>query len=217
MFNVCPNCGIYDVEKDIIESKAQTFAKCRHCAYMHPFKKLPLLLLTGASGAGKSSVALKLVSKIDKCFVMDKDILWSDYYSELGSDALDFYELWLRVAKNMAQNGKPVLLCGSMLPDSFNKCKERRYFSDLHPAALICDDTVLRQRLEQRPGWRESGTEDYISRHVAFNQWIRKNASTSHPPIKLFDTTTCDLDSTVNEIIHWIKIVLTDPGESRPR
>src|SRR5690349_1107456 len=65
MFNVCPQCGEYCVEKIIEPSEpgsANTaHAICPFCHYAHQFFRQPLFIITGASGAGKSTACLALV------------------------------------------------------------------------------------------------------------------------------------------------------------
>jgi uncharacterized Zn finger protein len=43
MFNTCPECGLYNVEKEIIDSGNNSFAKCPACGYMHNLKSCRLL------------------------------------------------------------------------------------------------------------------------------------------------------------------------------
>ncbi|MEZ4519804.1 MAG: rRNA adenine N-6-methyltransferase family protein [Chloroflexota bacterium] len=52
IFNTCYNCGQYHADKAI--DPDGPFAVCPECGYRHPFRQLPLLLVGGASGAGKS-------------------------------------------------------------------------------------------------------------------------------------------------------------------
>ena len=54
MFNVCPNCGEYSVEKRIDTSGP--YAVCPHCHHAHPFLMQPLFLISGASGTGKTDI-----------------------------------------------------------------------------------------------------------------------------------------------------------------
>ncbi len=38
--------------------------------------RLPLFVLTGASGAGKTTIALNLARSFHDCVTMDSDMLW---------------------------------------------------------------------------------------------------------------------------------------------
>jgi ribosomal protein L32 len=57
MFNVCPQCGHYSVEKT--NDPSGPFAVCPQCGHRHPFLMLPLFVITGTSGSGKTTLALK--------------------------------------------------------------------------------------------------------------------------------------------------------------
>ncbi|MBN1922962.1 MAG: hypothetical protein JW892_17070 [Anaerolineae bacterium] len=58
MFNTCPKCGAYRADKIIDPDRA--IAICPECGHRHPFLRLPLLIVSGASGAGKSTISLTL-------------------------------------------------------------------------------------------------------------------------------------------------------------
>jgi hypothetical protein len=77
VFNVCPKCGEYSVEKTV--DPAGPFAICPFCHHAHPFLQQPLFVITGSSGAGKTTVCLELVSLMNDCVVMDSDILWGAF------------------------------------------------------------------------------------------------------------------------------------------
>jgi len=201
VFNVCPSCGEYSDEK-LIASDGR-HAICQACGHEHPFLRLPLLIVTGASGTGKSTVLLTLVAEQSAFVCLDSDILWRDEFSKPDNDFRDYRNLWLRVAKNIAQNGRPVALFGSATPGQFEQCAESRYFSGIHYLALVCSDNELTRRLEARPAWRNSGTEAVLERMTKFNQWLIDNATKSDPPMSLLDTSELSLDESVDATKKW--------------
>jgi len=196
MFNVCPNCGEYRVDKIVLPDGP--YAVCPVCEYQHTFVRLPLFIVTGASGTGKSTTCLAASTK--DFVVMESDILYSD---EFNKDLERYRELWLRVCKNIHQAGKPVILCGSCIPSQFESCVERRYFSETHYLALVCDDEVLATRLRARPAWRRTSSDEYIARHVEFNRWLKENARTTQPPMTLLDTTEITVAESVEQLLRW--------------
>src|SRR5947208_8551387 len=159
MFNVCSNCGEYRADKTIVPGGV--YAICPNCRFRYEFVRLPLFILTGASGVGKSTVCLALAAKMKDVVVMESDILWRAEFNQPETDYREYRETWLRVCKNISQAGKPVVLCGVGEPTQFEQCLERRYFSELHYLALICDDQILASRLRNRPTWRVSFKDDY--------------------------------------------------------
>ncbi|HEX3270208.1 MAG TPA: AAA family ATPase [Ktedonobacterales bacterium] len=203
MFNVCAQCGEYVVEK--IVDAARSVAICPLCGYEQPFLRQPLFVITGASGAGKTAVCRALTPRMrQRCVVLESDILWGLVSASAEDDYRSYRNVWLRLAKNIGQAGLPVILCGTALPDQFERCPERRYFSTLHYLALVCDEAALRERLTLRPAWRESQSEEFLERMVAFNRWLIEHAPTTTPPMTILDTTTDPLDETVAKVEQWI-------------
>lgn len=207
MFNVCPNCGELRADKIILPDGP--YAVCPHCEHQHKFLRLPLFVITGASGAGKSSACLALAAKTKDFVVMDSDILWRSEFDQPDTDYRNYREMCLRVCKNISQAGKPVVLCGASLPEQFEQCVERRYFSEIHYLALVCSDEALESRLRSRPAWRNSSDEEYIKTHVAFNRWLKENARHTEPPTSLVDTSEITVDESVERVEEWLRDCLT--------
>ena len=181
MFNVCPYCGEYSVEKEI--DPRGPCAICPFCGYRSRFVQLPLFVLTGASGTGKTTIALNLARSFHDCVTMESDILWGVVPDTTKDGYSVFRDTWLRVAKNIGQAGRPVVLVGSALPEQFENCPERRYFTKTHYLAVVCDDDALIQRLRARPAWRRSGTAEFIEDMRGFNAYIKKpRGRDSHCP-----------------------------------
>ena len=116
-----------------------------------------------------------------------------------------YRNVWLRVAKNVGQAGRPVVLFGSALPEQFEECPERRYFSTLYYLTFVCDDDVLVERLKQRPEWRMTHTPEILENMVQFNRWLKANASQTKPPMTLFDTSYKSIDETVKYTAEWVR------------
>lgn len=200
MFNVCPQCASYQIDKEIIRNETQSFAVCRDCQYEHSFLQQPLYCITGASGAGKSTICYVLTKRLQNFVVLEKDILWADVFND---PTMNFNEIWMRMAKNIGQSGKPVVLCGTTLPQHLDNSIEKRYFSTIRFLALVCDDDVLAERLRQRPAWRGFNDES-IAEHVSFNQWIKENYSTRNLPMDLLDTSHRSVEDCAEEVERWV-------------
>ena len=202
MFNVCPNCGEYRADKLIVPEGA--YAVCPICEHKHKFTRLPLFVLTGASGVGKTTLCLALAADVKDFVVMESDILWRDEFNQPATDYRNYRETWLRVCKNISQAGKPVVLCGAGVPAQFEQCIERRYFSSVHYLALICEDEILSSRLRNRPAWRDSFKDEYIQEHIAFNRWLKNNAQKTEPPMSLLDFSTVTVSEGVAGVKQWL-------------
>lgn len=201
MFSVCHNCGLY--RRDKIIDPAGPYAICPECGYKHPFRMLPLLMVSGASGAGKSSVCQALLGTMESVVQLDGDILWRAEFDTPEDNYRDYFETWLRLAKNISQSGRPVVSFGAGMgvPGNIEPCIERRYFSTVHYLALVCDDEALVQRLKARPAWRRSGEEAFIARQIQFNRWFKEKRN---PFASLIDTTNLTLETTAQRIRSWI-------------
>lgn len=147
MFNVCPNCGELRADKIIVPEGP--YAVCPQCQYQHKFLRLPLFVITGASGVSKSTVCLALGAQTKEVVVMESAVLWRAESDQPETDYRNYREMWLRLCKNISQAGKPVTLCGAGVPDQFEQCVERRYFAAIHYLALVCTDEGLESRLRR--------------------------------------------------------------------
>ncbi len=208
MFNVCSNCGEYRTDKAIVPEGA--YAICPNCSFRYKFIRLPLFILTGASGVGKSTVCLELAAKMKDVVVMESDILWRPEFNQPETNYREYREAWLRVCKNISQSGKPVVLCGVGEPTQFEQCIERRYFSELHYLTLICDDQILASRLRNRPTWRGTLKDECIEEQVVFNRWLINNAQNTEPPMTLLDTSEITVDETVEKVEGWIRSLINE-------
>lgn len=215
--NVCPRCGEYADEKAI--DPAGPFAICPICEYRQKFLRLPLFVVTGASGTGKSTVAVHLSAETQDFVFFDTDILWRPELDTPEDGYEAFRNLGLRVAKQINQAGRPVVLLTGGIPDQFEASHERPYFSEVHYLALVCDDSVLVDRLRARPGWWMSDRPEVIERERSFNQWLRENASNTAPPMTLVDTSAINERETTRWVAAWIAAIAQhkDSGNQRHR
>ena len=203
MMNVCFQCGLYHADKIIDPSGP--FAICPECGFKHRFVQLPLFIVSGASGAGKSTVCHNLLGKLTHVVLLDSDILWRPEFNTPDNNYRDYFETWLRMCKNISQLGQPVVLFGAGVgvPENIEPRIERRYFSAVEYLALVCNDDILADRLKQRPAWRGTQAPAYIEEHQRFNQWF-KTRSATEPFIKLVDTTEMTAETAAMNVTAWI-------------
>jgi hypothetical protein len=205
MFHVCWGCGIYHADK-IIDPDGPA-AICPACGHRHPFRRLPLLLIGGASGAGKSSVCQALLGRLPEFVLLDADIIWQPAFDTPGDGYRAFFTTWLRLCLNIGQSGRPVALFGAGIgvPDALEPLVERRFFSTLHYLALTCDDDVLVTRLAERPAWRGTHDPAFQSAQVAFNRWYRVEGPGATPPVHVLDTTNRSVAETAEAVASWLR------------
>lgn len=193
---ICPACGAR-ADRPAVSGAV---VSCRRCGHEWPFRKLPLFALTGPSGAGKSTLGPLLAARFaGDVVVLDQDILWT---GALRDDVEAFRAVWLRMAAMLHQNGRPVVLCGTVAPPEFEALPERAFFSEIHYLALVGSPAALRARLRARPAWRE-WDEPRIEEMLEFTGWLRKSAP--ELGVHLFDTTEVSVEATADHVEKWIR------------
>ncbi len=205
MINVCIQCGLYRADK-IIEPKGP-YAICPECGHKHLFLQIPLFVVSGASGTGKTTILHYLLGKVDEFVLLDSDILWRAEFDHPEDHYREYFETWLRMCKNIGQSGRPVMIFGSGIgvPENIEPCIERRYFSQIHYLALVCNETELEKRLSSRPEWRGCKSKELIQTQKVFNRWFMENGNKGNPKIELLDTTKESIEETASAILAWSK------------
>lgn|GEM_PF-699520 len=184
MFNACANCGRSHDGQMLDPSGA--FLVCPLCGDRRPFRRLPLLLVGGPAGAGKSTTGAALVGHIPEVVILETDILWRrEFYAQADAGYPDYFTLWLRLAAHIGQAGRPAALFGAgfAVPHSVEPLAARKFFSTVHYLGLVCADEQLTARLSQRPKWQRAPAHaKLIAEHVKFNRWLKEHAETTAPP-----------------------------------
>jgi hypothetical protein len=205
MFNACPSCGLSQGE---FEFDAGGSPVCKGCGDRRPHRRLPLLLVGGPAGAGKSTAGALLLGRVTEAVVLESDLLWRPEFNTPGDGYHDYFSLWLRLASHISQSGRPVAIFGAgfAVPHSVEPLAERALFSAVHYLGLVCDDDELESRLSRRPRWKDhADRERLVAEHVGFNRWLKANADTTAPPVTLLDTTGRPADATAEEVAAWIR------------
>jgi broad-specificity NMP kinase len=197
---VCERCGAWSDEVRVEGDEHL----CPGCGYRRRFRRLRLFAVTGASGAGKTACGNRLPAALPECVVLEQDLLWRNEYAASESALAAYRRGWLRMAMNIAQGGRQTVLVGTVLPDQFECLPERRFFSEIQYAALVCSAEVLEKRLRARPAWR-GYDRTKIEQMFEFNEWIVENANTTSPALTLLDTTRTSVDETVASIVAWVR------------
>jgi predicted ABC-type ATPase len=170
-------------------------AACAACGRTDPLaRRADLFVVTGASGAGKTTVFEPLLAELaGRCMVFDVDWLIDPLSRQAGGvDWVAFRDAWLHVAHGVAQNGLPTMLLGPFIPEHLAGLPGRRWVADIHFVTLDCDDDERRRRIEARPAWR--GRD--IDEQVEFGRWLRDNLPT-------VDTGSCSPADTARAIASW--------------
>jgi len=201
--DVCPKCGEARKDKEVIAERS--VAICPVCDAEESFVYLPLFVITGSSGSGKSTVWRALAGRMMDCTLLETDILL--HLKATCDTWRDYWHYMMFVGKCLNQNGRPTVLCAGGRPEDYESCVERRYFSAVHYLALVGEDEEIERRVRARPAWRGC-TEEFVRDNMRYNQWFKDQADQTDPPMTLLDTSAQSLDETVAAIEAWTRVDL---------
>jgi hypothetical protein len=192
---ICESCGAW-IQPTV--DKAASLLLCPQCGHGHAARFLPLFIVTGASGVGKTAVVAELRGIMPEWDIFETDILWDS-----GGDWHTAHCNWLRIAFSIAQSGRGTILCGTMVPEKIDTCDHHQLFSKVCYLNLHCDDDAREARLRARPAWR-GVTDDFVREHARTARWLVDNADTVFdPPMPTVDTTHATPREVAGQIRDW--------------
>ncbi len=201
---ICPHCGERG-DPVLAVAGAPSRLGCVHCGGERPWTRRPLFCLTGPSGAGKSTVAALVGPAVaDRVVTLEQDVLWDPELAQRPGGVRQFRASWLRLAAMIAQHGRPVLLCGTVVPAELEQLPERVLFDGVHYLALVAEADLLAARLRGRPAWR-AWDEARIAEMLAFASELRATGARQCPPVELLDTTELTPDATAARVVDWLE------------
>ncbi len=199
---ICTHCGEWDETPDT--AAGVSVLRCASCQRTRPFLRLPLYCVSGPSGTGKSTIAGVLLERLrDRFVVLEQDLLWVGGLRDPADHHRLFRSTWLRTAAMVQQSGRPVVLCGTVVPPELEHLPERALFTGVHYLALTCEPGVLAGRLRDRPAWRE-WDEERIAETLEYAAWVESEAARLEPPVDLLDTTGAEPRETADAVCRWI-------------
>jgi broad-specificity NMP kinase len=186
----CMNCG----PAVAVERHARVL-RCPRCGDEQQVPDLPLFVITGASGTGKSTVTSPLRRLLPDCEVFETDALL--HVAALSVDT--WRGTWLRLAHDIALNGRVTVLAGSFIPSHLEPLPGRKLVGPIRFCTLDCPDDVIAERLRSRPSWRGASEEAFIAEHQRFAAWLRAHIQ------PCYDTSLLSPAETAEQIATWVR------------
>jgi broad-specificity NMP kinase len=156
-------------------------------------KKVPLFVVTGASGTGKTTISSMVRELLPDFDVFDMDIINNVDWQIAKAN-------WLRIAYSISLSGRGTVLCGTMIPENIELADHKNKFEKILYINLHCDDQTRERRLIAR-GWEES----LIEEHKKFANWLLQNSEQAFiPPMSTIDTTKHSPENVANQIKEWV-------------
>jgi broad-specificity NMP kinase len=199
MIGICPKCGNYEWNKQITEDKK--YIICQKCRYQWKFKAMPLFILTGCSGVGKTTTVQELVQRDTMVIVMDADCLYNIMPHDTKEDYKNWVEQIMSLSKNIMQGGKPLLWTIAGALDYFENTYNRRFFTEIFFLALVCNSEDLEKRMREG---RHITDSNWINNSIEYNRWFIENGSLFSKKVDTYDITGKNVSEVADYVIQWV-------------
>lgn len=198
MLEICPKCKDHEWNKEVKGNEII----CPSCGNTWKFKKLPLFILTGCSGVGKTTTLLKLMEEPGDFLVMDADIFYGFMKLETQEDYKKRVEGIENLSKDLMQGGKPVLWAMAGNIDKLDQVWPSSFFQEICVLALVCGEEELRDRM--RNG-RKITDENWIEGSVSYNQYFREHDRIGSVKFETLDISGKTPDEAAKGVRDWCR------------
>ena len=198
MIGICPRCGNYDWDKEVTGNQVC----CSKCGETWRFRKMPLFVLTGCSGMGKTTTGIEIMKQQNEFIVLDADMFYSIMPHDTQEDYYNQIEQVESLSKNIMQTGKTVLWTMAGNLDKLNHVYNRRFIGEIYCLALVCEEEELRRRMTEG---RKITDEGWIQSSVEYNHYFKTHDCLADMPFEVFDTTGKSVPQVAEYVIGWVK------------
>lgn len=196
MIDICPNCGNYDYDKTV----ADNAITCPKCGHSWDFLKLPLFIVTGASGVGKSTT-VQALQKLSRDFVcLESDMIYNLMPHETPEDYMAQTEAMMAFARDVMQCGRPTVWTRAGNIDMLSKAYGTRFFSGIYVLALTASDEELRRRMTEGRGIADPG---WIQSSIDYNRYFMEHDSIGDVQYDALDISGLTADQAAGELERW--------------
>lgn len=192
MINMCPHCGSNRWNK----TADATHITCPECGHSWPYRRGPLLLLTGCSGVGKTTTATALFQQQDAFAVLDGDMFYIPDDSQLPA----MVEKIMNLSAAFNQQGTAILWTMAGGLELIGSAYHRRFFSCVKCLALICEPEELRRRMTVG---RSITDEGWLSSSREYNEYFRTHDLLGDVSFDRLDITRLTPEEAAEQVRHW--------------
>jgi len=194
MINMCPQCGSWQWNKKADD----VHITCPECCFSWPYQRGSLLLLTGCSGVGKTTTAVRLFRMQKSFAVLDGDM----FYEPENPDILPMLEKMMNLSAGMNQQGRPILwtLAGGL--DRLHEAYHRQFFSAVHCLALTCAPEELHRRMTEGRGISDQG---WLEGSQNYNEYFRQQDRLGEVSFDTLDVTCTAPDDAARKVLSWLE------------
>lgn len=197
MIGTCARCGNHKWDKTVNGNEIY----CPQCGNRWEFIKLPLFILTGCSGVGKTTTAMEIIRRTTDFIVLDADMFYNIMSHETDADYYAQVEQIGSLSKNLMQAGKPVLwtMAGNLdkLPATYNS----QFFRVIYCLALVCDEESLKARMR---GGRGITDEGWIQGSVDYNHYFKTHCLLGDTSFEIYDISGKTPPEAADYVIKWV-------------
>lgn len=197
MIGICQACGNHNWDKEVMGDTIT----CPKCGVSWRFEKLPLFILTGCSGVGKTTTGQTLQRECKELVVLDGDMFFNIMPHENEADYYAQVEQIGSLSKNISQSGKPVLWTMAGNLDKINSTYHRRFFEKVYVLALVAPENEIRMRMEAGRGITDS---NWIQGSVDYNNYFLTHSSIGDMPFEALDTGGRSVNEVAELVRDWV-------------
>lgn len=197
MIGICSKCGNHDWDKEVVQGRI----RCPKCGNEWEFCSMPLYILTGCSGVGKTTTGIAVMQKQKEVIVLDADMFYNIMPHETEADDYDQVEQLQSLTRNIMQSGKTVMWTMAGNIDKLTRTYNSRFFSDIRCLALVCEDEALRSRMTEGRGITDEG---WIKGSQDYNNYFRTHTSLADTAFEVLDITGKGVDEVAEAVIDWL-------------
>ena len=193
MISKCPQCGSNRWNK----TATATHITCPECGHSWPYRRGPLLLLTGCSGVGKTTTAIRLFGMPKDFAVLDGDM----FYIPDDSHLLSMLEKVCNLSAAFNQQGTAILWTMAGGLDCIKDTYHRQFLSEIKCLALTCEPDELRRRMTEG---RHITDERWLEGSREYNEYFRTHHELGDVHFDKLDITRLSPAEAAEQVLAWM-------------